>query len=649
MNCVKCGKKINGSEMFCKVCGTNNKVTTDIVNSAIDGNKESLSFLYKLTYKDMYKTVKFAGCPKDSINEVMKDSYVLGFSNLSGLSHPDRFSSWIDKIAIYRTINQLKDTVVDSFPVSDGEDEEVEFIPEMLKELPNKLVGEKKAKEYIDKILGALSVEQRMTIVIFYYNKLSIKEISHGTGCSENTVKDRLNTGKMAVEKQVEALQKKGTNTYGLAPISYLLLLFESFNNIKGEFDDKSLLNSILENSTATEEDNVPVVNSKKEEPKDEPKEEPKEKSDEAVAPINVKDISSLAPVDVDDEPTEEENKEDTDTKENIEDVKVEELSDKADNSTEENKSENVEATKVIPTEEIKESTLTLDVPLDTYELGASTDSDDLDVESNYDVPSHAMDIDDDDFEREGKSLGFKIGIGVVVFIVVIALTVAGYLFYDYNYSDDPIIKHETTTQSTTINTSTTAPSSTVPTTVDPDKAKLTNAETVKMISLLLPTDSHHTPNFVSASASDLIDMCINSATNSANDENAKSLVGDFKKDSNGFYIKKDDVVTAVKSVFGKDVSSSKYDGAYKLKDDKFYTDNPASGDAYNHSYKIEKIITDDGNALNVYYTYYDNTAKKLRYNHAGVVRNNGDTDYPFTLYGSEELTKSEYKDAIGK
>lgn len=176
------------------------------------------------------------------------------------------------------------------------------------------------------------------------------------------------------------------------------------------------------------------------------------------------------------------------------------------------------------------------------------------------------MDIDDDDFEREGKSLGFKIGIGVVVFIVVIALTVAGYLFYDYNYSDDPIIKPETTTQSTTVNTSTTTPASTVPTTVDPDKAKLTNAETVKMISLLLPTDSHHTPNFVSASASDLIDMCINSATNSANDENAKSLVGDFKKDSNGFYIKKDDVVTAVKSVFGKDVSSSKYDGAYKLR-----------------------------------------------------------------------------------
>ena len=63
----------------------------------------------------------------------------------------------------------------------------------------------------------------------------------------------------------------------------------------------------------------------------------------------------------------------------------------------------------------------------------------------------------------------------------------------------------------------------------------------------------------------------------------------------------------------------------------------------------IEKIITDDGNALNVYYTYYDNTAKKLRYNHAGVARNNGDTDYPFTLYGSEELTKSEYTDAIGK
>lgn len=643
MNCVKCGKKINGSEVFCKVCGTNNKVTTDIINSAIEGNKESLEFLYKLTYKDMYKTVKFAGCPKESINEVMKDSYVLGYSNLSGLSHPDRFSSWIDKIAIYRTINQLKDTVVDSFPVSDGEDDEVEFIPEMLKELPNKLVGEKKAKEYIDKILGALTVEQRMTIVIFYYNKLSIKEISHGTGCSENTVKDRLNTGKMIVEREVEALQKKGTNTYGLAPISYLLLLFESFNNIKGEFNEKELLNSILENNTATEEDDVPVKTTNKEE-KEQPKEqseEPKETTDEEQAePINVRDISSLAPVDVtDDEPIED--------KKEIEDLKVEDLSDKEDNS-EENTSADMEKTKVISTEEVKESTLNLDVPLDTYELGGD-DSDNIETESNYDVPSHAMDIDDDDFEKEGKSLGFKIGMGVIVFIVVIALTVAGYLFYDYNFSDDPIIKHETTTQTTTVSTATTPTTSTQPTTVDPDKAKLTNAETVKMISLLLPTDDHHTPNFVSASASDLIDMCINSATNSANDENAKSLVGDFKKDSNGFYIKKEDVVTAVKNVFGKDVSDSKYNGAYELKNNKFYTDNPSSDDAYNHSYKIEKIVTDDGNALNVYYTYYDNTAKKLRYNHAGVVRNNGNTDYPFTLYGSEELTKSEYKDAIGK
>ena len=39
MNCVKCGKKINGSEIFCKVSLTNNKVNTDIFNSEIDVNK----------------------------------------------------------------------------------------------------------------------------------------------------------------------------------------------------------------------------------------------------------------------------------------------------------------------------------------------------------------------------------------------------------------------------------------------------------------------------------------------------------------------------------------------------------------------------------------------------------------------------------
>lgn len=614
MNCVKCGKKITNRGNFCKVCGTNNKVTQEIIDDAIKGGKESVEFLYRLTYKDMYKTVKFAGCPTENIQEVMIDSYTLGCSNLSGLSHPDRFSSWIDKIAIYRTINQLKDTVNGSFPATDGEDDEVEFIPEMLKELPNKLVGEKKAKEYIDNILGALTVEQRMTIVIFYYNKLSIKEISHGTGCSENTVKDRLNSGKIIVENQVEKLKKDGTDTYGLAPISYLLLLFESFNNIKGEFDEKTVLNSIKENIVATEEETVPVVTDNKENVED----KAEEVSDN-------KDTS------------EEENTAETNTVET---------------DAEENTTENVqEDIKEEVKEEVKESTLTLDVPLSSYE-NSSDDEENYDNQddtqvfddvNNYDVPSHAMDMDYEDYEKQGKSLGFKIGMGFVAFVVVIALTVAGFLVYDYNFSDDPIIKKETTTQPTTV-------TSTEPTTVsNVDMSKLTSEETIKLISILLPTDSHHTPNFVSVSASDLIDYCIDSVSNSANDQNAKSLVGDYKKDSNGFYIKKDDVVKAVENVFGKDVSSSKYNGAYEEKDDKFYTQTPSSGDSYNHSYKIEKIVTDDGYALNVYYTYYDKASKSTKYNHAGVVRNLDNTEYPFMIYGSEELSKSEYNEAIGK
>ena len=77
-------------------------------------------------------------------------------------------------------------------------------------------------------ILDALPEEQRVAVTMFYYEQMSVKEIAETLGVTENTVKSRLNYGRKKVEKEVRALEKKGTKLYGLAPLPFLMLLFHS-------------------------------------------------------------------------------------------------------------------------------------------------------------------------------------------------------------------------------------------------------------------------------------------------------------------------------------------------------------------------------------------------------------------------------------
>ena len=55
---------------------------------------------------------------------------------------------------------------------------------------------------------------------MFYYEEMSVREIAETLGCSENTVKSRLNYGRRKVEAKVKELEKRGTRLYSMAPLA---------------------------------------------------------------------------------------------------------------------------------------------------------------------------------------------------------------------------------------------------------------------------------------------------------------------------------------------------------------------------------------------------------------------------------------------
>lgn len=196
---------------------------------SLNGNEEGFNYLYQSTYqKSYYIALKYMK-QEDAALDVLQDSYVKAFKNLGQLQDADKFASWFAKIVASTALDALKkrkvilfsqmeDEVGDSGAESMIEDERIDRQPELFYD---KVETSRLVQEMID----TLSDEQRMCIMMFYAEEMSVKEIAETLGISENTVKSRLNYGRKNIKEKVLELEQKGTKLYAIPPFTFFLYL----------------------------------------------------------------------------------------------------------------------------------------------------------------------------------------------------------------------------------------------------------------------------------------------------------------------------------------------------------------------------------------------------------------------------------------
>lgn len=101
------------------------------------------------------------------------------------------------------------------------EDDDLEVQPELS-------YTRQETKELVHELIDSLSEEQRLCILMFHIEGISISEIARTMDCSENTVKSRLNYGRKNLRMKAEDLQKKGYKLYSVAPLPLFLMLLRS-------------------------------------------------------------------------------------------------------------------------------------------------------------------------------------------------------------------------------------------------------------------------------------------------------------------------------------------------------------------------------------------------------------------------------------
>lgn len=228
------------------------EVTKEMIELAAKGSQYAIEDLYKLTYRSVYKAAKALIQDEDTVLDIVQDSYVKAFQSLDQLDSPESFRAWIKRIATNKAKDYLKKKKPILFSEMANEDgEEIDFRDECLEHLPDEALDRKETTRLMNEILGTLSEDQRLVLGMHYYEEMSVKEIAQMLGCSENTIKSRLNYGRKKVEVKVKELEKKGTKLYSLAPLPFLLWLFR-MDAQAAEIPSATVLEAVTAESAAT-------------------------------------------------------------------------------------------------------------------------------------------------------------------------------------------------------------------------------------------------------------------------------------------------------------------------------------------------------------------------------------------------------------
>lgn len=204
------------------------KSVAELVERAHKGDQEAIAELYEQTYSSVYQSVRAVMKDEDEALDIVQDSYIKGFQNLDKLGDPEKYQAWMKRLASNMAIDYLRKKRPALFTEridEDGEEIDLRHQDDCLEHMPEEVIDRQETTRLMNDILATLSQEQRMAVVMYYYEEMSVREIAHELGCSENTVKSRLKYARSKIEVEVRKLEKKGTKLYSLAPMPFFTWL----------------------------------------------------------------------------------------------------------------------------------------------------------------------------------------------------------------------------------------------------------------------------------------------------------------------------------------------------------------------------------------------------------------------------------------
>lgn len=166
-----------------------NKKDQLIINKVLNGEVNAFATLVD-NYKDMVFSLAFKMTKsREEAEEISQDTFIKTFKKLVDFKGDSKFSTWLYRIAYHTSLDAIKKNKNsrNTFEITEVTSHHIKSVETTLQGIERK-----ERAQLMDNCLLKLPDEERTIIWMFYYEELSLKEITEITNLSESNLKVKL-------------------------------------------------------------------------------------------------------------------------------------------------------------------------------------------------------------------------------------------------------------------------------------------------------------------------------------------------------------------------------------------------------------------------------------------------------------------------
>lgn len=196
----------------------------DLIEKSRAGDRQAQEALVRAVQDQVYYHCdKMLRNPEDA-RDAAQEILISMLSGLEGLRQPAAFRSWLSRLTsnvCFRWISRSRRECL-LWEDMDGCPPPAAYENFDDQTVPDKALDNEETRRMVVELVDSLPEAQRLSVLFYYYDEMSVKEIAEAMETTEGTVKSRLHYAREAIRKGVERYTAQGIKLYGLTPVPFL-------------------------------------------------------------------------------------------------------------------------------------------------------------------------------------------------------------------------------------------------------------------------------------------------------------------------------------------------------------------------------------------------------------------------------------------
>ena len=159
------------------------------INKVLEGDRNAFAYLV-----DKYKTMVYSLAlrlvkDREDAEEISQDAFIKAYQSLASFKGKAKFSSWLYRIVYNTAISRLRQQPAGKVSLDESNITDTLYI-ESKENYDTLSAGER--KKYLEKALDSLDSDEKMFVILYYYEEQDLDEIASIAGLTKTNTKVKL-------------------------------------------------------------------------------------------------------------------------------------------------------------------------------------------------------------------------------------------------------------------------------------------------------------------------------------------------------------------------------------------------------------------------------------------------------------------------